>query len=292
MGVKMTVVEQSRRRTRSLTRLAALLAAAALTMAGLGVAAPARAGTGGSQTCEDGALGSSDDVPIAGGPNSILANTPFVLGLEVNGDNGGVHVAVCYSTSGYGDSGSEITGENLSVGVNDGPNYSNPSANTVNVGCMPDTNSPQGVYLACGVGLRTTITAGGAGGGQEFTFAVPFAVCLGSCIGGNVFPTGVIVGSITAGTDGVNLSGVTVYIDGIPVSVGSTGAAASGGGVAAGPGGAGIPVCIGSLPCVTVPLGAYARSNGPVATITMNGLPVPVGLPPGCIVSVNDPGCP
>ncbi|HEX7165922.1 MAG TPA: hypothetical protein VF230_02970 [Acidimicrobiales bacterium] len=268
-------------------RRAAVLAAGTLAVATAAVVTPATAGTGWSTACNDSPPAVHDDVPIAGGPHALVPNTPFTLGIEVNTtDHGGVRVALCYSTNGYNDPSPALLGGNLAVDVATVNGYSNPTGNEVNLACLPDTNT-QGLY--CNLGLDAAYVAGGTGGGQALTFRVPYAVCFGAnCLANSaVGPTGVVVGTLTAGPGGVNLSSLTVYVAGVPVTVGSTGGGTSSGAITASPAG-GIPVCVTGFGCTTVPLGAYVAGNGAaIVYVDVAGQHIPLNSPSGCIVGVN-----
>jgi hypothetical protein len=185
---------------------------------GLGSAAPAGAGQGLSQACNDSAIGEGDSIPIAGGPYALVSSTPFTIGIEVSvlPGGGGPHVAVCYSTTPYGSSDPALAGGNLSVDIDNGAPqyYSNPDGNTVNVACIPDSHT-QG--LDCTLGADHTVDTGG--GSPALTLTFPVEACFGSTCPVTVGKTGVELGSITVGP-GVTLSSLYVFVNGTPVGVG------------------------------------------------------------------------
>ncbi len=214
-------------------RLLTIAMATGVATAGLAFAAPARvlAGYGSSTACEDnnpstgwsGHFGSTDDIPILGGPYGAGGSSfPMTLGVEIATDQG-LHVALCYSTSPYNTTGGEVTGGAVAVDALTPQTWSNPADNRVNAACVPDSVS-QGEQVSCEVGTNPTytVTPGGAGTtGDVISVNVPFTVCFGGCSGSaaGLAPTGLLVGQLAPVSEpgigaGYALQSLQVYVNG------------------------------------------------------------------------------
>ena len=208
-------------------------------MAGLAVVGPAHAfaGSGTSTACEDnnsastwnGTFGQHDDIPLLGGPYGAGGSSfPVTLGVEI-ATNSGLHVALCYSTSPYGSTGGEVSGGAVAFDAltpASSATWSNPSANTVNAACLPDSQ-PQGEQISCQVASSPTyaVTPGPAGStGDIISVAIPFSVCFGGCTGSGaaVAPTGLLVWQLVPVAEpgigvGYTLNSLQVFVDGTPI---------------------------------------------------------------------------
>lgn len=204
------------RRALRVGKRAAALAGAVAMSAGLIIAIPhaAFAGTGSSQFCSDGA--GNDDLPLT-------VTDPITVGVEVLSAPADLDaaVAVCYSTTPTGYTGSETTGGYVFLRTR-----KTTSPPPVWGACIPDTNTA-GLSLGCTFDVTPTysVTPGPAGStGDTITVAVPFAVCVGQCEGASpgLLPTGVIVGTLEPipgpGTGAAyQVTSVQVYVNGAQV---------------------------------------------------------------------------
>jgi len=167
-------------------RILSLAAAGGLAVAfAVAAPAPAFAGTGPSQACED-RVG-NDDVPI-------FVTTPVTLGVQVSspalapvglgGDGSSLEkVSLCYATSSYGNTTPETTGGIVEAQVLPG--------SFASLGCGADSNA----YNPSTGGLAPSCAVVESATGTTVTFSLPFGVCAGSCVDNPISgTTGVIVG--------------------------------------------------------------------------------------------------
>lgn len=218
-------------------RFLTIATASGVAMAGLALAAPTHvfAGTGVSQFCEDqnpatgwnGSYGQADDIPILGGPYGAGGSSfPVTLGVELS-TNGGLHAALCYSTSPYGSAGGEVTGGAIGLDALTGATWTNPGANEVNASCTPDS-MPQGEQIACQAATNPTyaVSPGPAGtAGDVISVNVPFSVCFGGCSGTSaaLAPTGLLIGQLAPIAEpgigvGYSVQSMQLYVNGVLVA--------------------------------------------------------------------------
>jgi len=295
-------------------------AAGALSIAGLAIAPITHALAGGPGTlmCADnnsaagwrGTYGQADDIPILGGSNSPVPNSPVTLALEVSYDQG-YHAALCYSTTPYATPGGQ--GGNVAVDVltSNANTWSNPgpTPNAVNTECGNDTTNS--LILACPGYANPTLTTAPCGGftcGGSATLSVPFSVCLGTNLTGPsicgsgapaVGATGVVLSNVAVGepptgtNQGTTVTpNATIYVDGIALP---SGPLTTGAGANLGTGfGQSVQVCV--VICEAVPSAWAGVPAGPAPMAVIDVAGVQVNLPnvltsPAC---VSTPGatCP
>jgi hypothetical protein len=161
---------------------------------GLALAEPSRAGPRAPNACSDGQY--SDALTDV----SILTS-PITLGLELGNPTGPYpgHVALCYSTSPKGYSGSDTTGGHLAVNVLAPWNGPAP-ANAV---CVPEDNTPAGALLACRAELGRPVVGihpdSNGGSGDTVSFVIPVMVCTAPCtsLSPGISDTGAFIGGVT-----------------------------------------------------------------------------------------------
>jgi len=168
-----TVVAPPRRRPRTLAAL--LVAAALLTLMPIASASA----TDYSGGCDNGI---GDEYQLLSGDFGL----PIWLGVQPHDSNGTAWI--CYGTGAPGSP--KTIGGMLRVRPTTEPG--------VYVRNYQDDSASVRADFTANASVRPTVTPGGASGGQEITFEIPFAVCSGVCYANDkVATTGLILGTLS-----------------------------------------------------------------------------------------------
>jgi len=225
--------------------------------------------------CNDGA-GGEIEVPVVVGGNTVA--------IEVTNSAGLFHVGVCYQFGAT--AGEDVFVEAQPIG-------------TTQVRCIDTTGIGANCFASTNNTPTFTLAPPPTGNGDVITVQVPAQVCVGSSTNCpvntafNLATTGVQYTLACPTLSSCTLTNTAVYVDGIPVGIGTTG-----GGVALGGG----PLLGDALapdpagPCVLgvcPPDNGYIETTGsPIVYITalVDGIGVvnfPVAIPKECIYSHN-----